>query len=99
MDDSAATIVWDASDTMTIIAPCGDPRPVFRLRESVPEDEYERFVAGTTAGDDWAGLSHWYFTTIRARRYFCIRTWWGRRLVVDVAARQWPNSLKCHDER
>ena len=88
VDDSAVTVVWDASDTMTIVTPCGDHKPVFQLRAGVPEDEYERFVEPTTAGDEWAGLSHWYFASICTHRYFCIRTWWGRRLVVDVEARR-----------
>jgi hypothetical protein len=68
---------------------CVDPDGVDRanialLTEGLSEEEQDAYVRHTTAGPMWAGYSLWYFLEAGERQLFVIRTWWGRRVVVDI---------------
>ena len=64
----------------------GDRMPRFRLwiEDALPAEEYERFVSRTTAGPEWASFALHYFITMDEKPHFCARTWWGRRILIDL---------------
>jgi len=53
------------------------------LHEVFDEADRQR-VHDTSAGPFWATASIGYFIEIDGKSLWCIRTWWGRRIVVDL---------------
>jgi hypothetical protein len=54
------------------------------LEDTIPHNEYQKYVFQTTAGPDWAGHAIHYFITIDDQPHFCARTWWGRRILINL---------------
>jgi len=54
------------------------------IGEALPKDEYEKYVHKTTAGPKWEDYALAYFITLSGKPHFCIRTWWGRRILIDL---------------
>src|SRR5262249_7028958 len=52
------------------------------INDAIPKDDYEKYVNETTAGPAWEAYALSYFVTIDGKTYFCIRTWWDRRIVL-----------------
>jgi hypothetical protein len=50
----------------------------------VPQAEYEKWVHETTAGPEWAGLSLHYFSSSGNELFFTVRTFWDRRITLNV---------------
>ena len=50
----------------------------------LPPTDVDTYVAMTTGGPMWEGYSHWFFATVDDRTYYCLRTWWMRRVVFDL---------------
>lgn len=55
------------------------------LRDALSDAEYKRYVCKTTAGPQWEDLALSYFVNYKGTTYFCVRTWWGRRILIDLA--------------
>jgi hypothetical protein len=68
------------------------------------EGDRKRYVSETSAGPFWARCSIAYFHKDHGRSYWTIRTWWGRRVVIDlenasiVDAKQLDNALAREQE-
>lgn len=56
------------------------------IKDAIPKEEYEKYVHDTTAGPQWEDYALSYFVTVDGKPHFCIRTWWDRRIVIDLAA-------------
>jgi hypothetical protein len=69
-----------------IVATDNKPKLDLRIQDAIPKEDYEKYVDDTTAGPVWETYALSYFVTIDAKTYFCIRTWWDRRIVIDLAA-------------
>lgn len=65
----------------------GDERAryVLDLEKALPGDEWDKFVSMTTAGPEWADHSLHYFTVLEGKPHFCVRTWWDRRILINLA--------------
>jgi hypothetical protein len=48
------------------------------------DTEPEQYMGDTSAGPFWARSAIAYFTHSRGRSIWVIRTWWGRRVVIDL---------------
>lgn len=60
------------------------PRYRFGIEFDLPREEYEKYVFETSAGPDWAPRAIHYFITIDGKPHFCARTWWGRRILINL---------------
>lgn len=78
--------VWTAAEHVIGIAPGGTTALDIDILGCIPETERKDYVLWSTAGFMWAANSHWYFLDFEEKPLFCIRTWWGRRIVVDLQA-------------
>src|SRR5262245_16686819 len=56
------------------------------IKDAIPKRDYEKYVLDTTAGPKWEDYAFSYFVTVDGKDYFCVRTWWDRRIVLDLAA-------------
>lgn len=67
--------------------------------EIVGKPEVERYCDDTTAGVFWSQFS-WdgFHRTATGKDYFYVRTYWGRRIVVDVARGRITNEKSVHGE-
>lgn len=54
--------------------------------DALPKSDFDKYVHHTTAGPRWADDALAYFVTIAGKPHFCVRTWWDRRIVIDLAA-------------
>ncbi len=48
------------------------------------DSEPEKFMGDSSAGPFWSRSSIAYFSELRGRLCWTIRTWWGRRVVIDL---------------
>jgi hypothetical protein len=48
------------------------------------DGEPENYMGDSSAGPFWARSAIAYFAEYGGRPYWCIRTWWGKRVVVDL---------------
>src|SRR5262245_14443653 len=53
------------------------------IREAVPKDEYEKYVGETTAGPIWEEQALPYFVELGGKPHFAVRTYWGRRILIN----------------
>jgi hypothetical protein len=58
------------------------------LLDEVFVDAWERHVSHTSAGPFWSAGSHAYFPILEEREHFCVRMWWGGRILLDLGRRQ-----------
>lgn len=58
------------------------------ILDEFSKQERDLHVVHTTAGPLWYGSSRWSFHSFRDRRYFVLRTGWGRRVIVDLGSRR-----------
>ena len=87
VSDTGATAIRTAWDELIVISLTGQVKgKTDLLEDAFSKEENEKYVHDTTAGPFWAGLSAWYFITTLDGEYFVVRPWWGRRIVIDVAA-------------
>lgn len=77
---------------LLVISPEGKPvlRQMHRkLIESSPpgflDDEPYEYMGDSSAGPFWARSAFAFFVENEGRKYWCIRTWWGRRVIIDLA--------------
>jgi hypothetical protein len=54
------------------------------IKDAIPAGDYEKFVDKTTAGPKWDHFAFSTFLTFKGKPLFCIRTWWDRRIVIDL---------------
>ena len=87
VDDSGVVVIGDIHNAFWVIDIAGKASRVVSLSEYIPKDEYEKWVRQSTAGPMWAGLSLWYFSRVDDDLYFVVRTYWDRRLVINVNSR------------
>jgi hypothetical protein len=63
-----------------------NPRLLLRIKDAIPNADDDKYVHHTTAGPKWNQFALSYFVTVGGKPYFCVRTWWDRRIVIDLAA-------------
>ena len=85
VSESGWVVLWDGRDELIAVAPAGG-ETVGRLsiRDAVPESERLKYTFDSTAGWHWSWLSHWYFIEIENSPHFVLRTYWGRRLLMNL---------------
>jgi hypothetical protein len=54
------------------------------IKDAIPKADYDKFVHRTTAGPLWEEYALRYFFTKDEKDYFCVRTWWGRRILLNL---------------
>ena len=54
------------------------------LLRSVFVGAWSSYVCMTSGGPEWDGASRSYFVLLDRREYFCARTWWGQRVLLDL---------------
>ena len=72
-----------------------------RLFDMIPRDNknFFRYASLSTAGWRWgARYCHFYFTSLNSTPCFCLRAWWGERLVIDLVTGK-KNELGANGER
>lgn len=62
------------------------------IRDALPKEEYTKYVREGTAGPLWEENAVSYFISLSGKTHFCMRTWWDRRVLIDLeAAKQVPD--------
>ena len=85
VSDKGDAVIHTAYDELVVIDVEGNERGKFGiLDEGFTKQDREDHVVSTTAGPMWAGRSLWYFTESGGRQLFVVRTWWGKRLIVNL---------------
>jgi hypothetical protein len=56
------------------------------IKDAFPKRDFDKYVHQTTAGPQWEDYALHYFVTIHEKPHFCVRTWWGRRILLDLTA-------------
>jgi hypothetical protein len=56
------------------------------IKDAIPKGDDDKYIHHTTAGPKWNQYALAYFLTVDGKPYFCVRTWWDRRIVIDLAA-------------
>jgi hypothetical protein len=95
--DSGTAVVrtgWDQLMTFSRESPV--PAGMLSILEQFPATERDQYVHDTTAGPQWSQSSRWYFVTIDDSLYFAVRTWWGRRVIVECASGTIEDSPRVH---
>ncbi|MEO8166180.1 MAG: hypothetical protein ABI619_12370 [Betaproteobacteria bacterium] len=85
LDDRASAVIWTARDELVIVSPEGNLLNTIRILESLPTEERQEYVLLTTSRLKWDVQAHVYFASAEGKQLFCLRTWWNRRLVVDLS--------------
>lgn len=85
--DDGWAVVRTAWDELMIFEPGQGARTgCVKILDQFPPDEHARHVHQTTAGPMWAQSALWYFADIDGGAHFVVRAWWGRRILVELAA-------------
>ena len=80
------SVIWLADDELIVVGRDGEETgKIDVVSDGFTADEKRRYVHWTTAGNQW-GLRRSYFGHFESSSYFVIRTWWGRRVVVDLSS-------------
>lgn len=69
---------------LIVYSPIGERVLDIDLLDEVFDDSDRDRVHDTSAGPFWATASVGYFLCVDSRSLWCIRTWWGRRIVIDL---------------
>jgi hypothetical protein len=79
-------VIWTGGDELLILEPT-QGRVTFKvdILAQFTKEEKERYVYETTAGPQWVGMSCRRFVDVKDHTYFVLRTWWDRRIIIDVA--------------
>lgn len=86
ISDRGDTVIYSDWHDLIVIDITGQKRgEVNILRDGFTKKEREKYVAETTAGPMWSGYSHWYFLEADAKNVYVIRTWWRKRLMLDLS--------------
>jgi len=86
VDDSRWVVIWVDTDQLVFVDPGGKDTGRIRLRnQAIPAKEFKENSLATTAGPVW-GRTYClpYFVTYHNKAYFCLRTWWDRRILCDM---------------
>lgn len=88
VDDTGWVVVRTGWDQLVVFSPTGAGQPVttVRILDQFPKAERDSKVRESTAGPMWSKASQWYFLRVDERMYFVVRAWWGRRVILDLAA-------------
>jgi hypothetical protein len=73
-------------DRLFIVDAKEQTRLLLGLEDALPKADFDKYVHETTAGPKWEDYALHYFVTIHEKPHFCIRTWWGRRILLDLTA-------------
>jgi hypothetical protein len=88
--------VWQQPIELIVLGPEGEEKvrvdvmgalfPALRDRDLQRyRDSFLRYTGESTAGIRWGpSYCHFYFISIKNSPYFCMRTWWGKRLLLDL---------------
>ncbi|MGK4004525.1 hypothetical protein WMF31_17955 [Sorangium sp. So ce1036] len=74
--DHRFVVLDDSGDVLSSVALFGDV---------IPWDEIDAHARYTTAGVDWTGLSLVTYPSLEGRAHFCLRTFWGRRILIELS--------------
>ncbi|MDB5392367.1 MAG: hypothetical protein JWM11_8013 [Planctomycetaceae bacterium] len=92
--DSGVVVVWNVHDEFEVIGIDGKAKVALALHEYISKDEFDRWAQSRGwAGQYWNVHSLWYFCHIETELYFVVRTYWDRRLVIDIKSRSAVNDL------
>jgi len=81
VDDSKWVIIWTRYDRLKMIDPSGTTVAVIHIpTEGIPLSD-AKYANRERSGMPWSSYSLWTFVIVEQRPYFCIRTWWARRLI------------------
>ncbi len=84
VNDAAWSIVHTSADEILVHRPNSATVALRFLILHKFDVEDDRHVIHTTAGPMWAFHSRWSFFQYEGNHLFVIRTWWDRRIVVDL---------------
>ena len=78
-------VIIKTSLSLIIVGIDGKDRGIINIfGQALTQIEQDKYVANTTAGSIWEGHSLWYFADYNEVSYFIIRTYWGRRIIIDI---------------
>jgi hypothetical protein len=85
VNDGGWTVIYTGWDELIIVNLKGkDVGKIRILGDAIKKDEREKYVFETTAGPYWTRFSLWYFADFEKREYFVIRTYWDKRIIIDL---------------
>lgn len=85
LSDTGWTAIFTGWDELVIVDPSGKDRGLIEiLKEGFKDEEDKSHIVHSSAGPIWTPYSLWCFVDLGKSPYFSIRTWWGRRLFIDL---------------
>lgn len=87
VDDDGRVVIWIEGDALVSVNLQGADTGRTGIHDDFSPAEVEKYVLDTTAGPIWGSTyAHFYFARHNGRAYFCVRCWWGRRVVFDLSS-------------
>ena len=86
VQDGGWSVLWLDNDELVVVGRDGKESGKLKiLSDAFSVKEGERTFQMSTAGPMW-GRERSYFVTHDRKAYFVVRTWWGHRVILDLAA-------------
>ncbi len=85
VNDDGWSVLWLAGDDLVAMRSDGVETGKVDVYHALPEKDHEQFLQHTTAGPMWV-TRHEYFASYQSGTYFVVRTWWNRRIIVNLAS-------------
>ncbi|MCC6360473.1 MAG: hypothetical protein IT450_17170 [Phycisphaerales bacterium] len=87
INDDGHVVIQGAWDDVQCLDPkSGKLIATTSMLKQLRNAERKKYVKETTAGPFWQHCSTWRFATLEGKPHFYIRSWWGRRLVIDLGS-------------
>lgn len=85
INDEGIVVILTSGNELTVVNLAGEQSGKIDLLSKVfSRRERKRYVVESTAGPRWQYCSLWYFVSRQNVQLFVIRTWWDRRVIVDL---------------
>jgi hypothetical protein len=82
--DSGVVVVGDCWDNFWVVDLSGKATQALEFDDVVPQSESKLWASHTFTARYWSGHSLFYFCQIKDELHFVVRTYWDRRLVINV---------------
>ncbi|MCF7957951.1 MAG: hypothetical protein K9M57_05825 [Phycisphaerae bacterium] len=85
VSDAGWVVIWTSCIELIMVGIDGrDCGMVDMWWNGLTKEEREKYSMETTAGPMWEGHSMKYFANYESKDYFVMRTWWSRRIIIDL---------------
>jgi hypothetical protein len=70
----------------------GKTKLLLRIDRAFPRKDFKKYIEDSTAGPIWETHAVAFILSLHGRPHFSVRTWWDRRILIDLEAAKWVSS-------